>query len=207
VPRPPHCAGDAAREAFRRDLHQAAERVFSEKGFAAAKMTDIAGEAGVAVGTLYNYFQSKEEIFHEIFAARSGEFMAALMPALRASSPIEQLSELVRRALGYLDQNAALFALFVERGAHAEYDLERVGGQTVDDEYQRFLRLLASVLRKAVAAGELRSDVSVPTMVATLSGALNGATYAWLKRRRRGQLSVVADELLTLFLSGARASS
>lgn len=205
-PRPKPSARDAAREAFRRDLQLAAAQVFMAKGFAATKMIDIAAQAGVAVGTLYNYFPSKEEIFYEIFVARSGEFMAAVAPALTsASSPIEQLSDIVRRAFDYLEHNGALFALFVERGAHAEYDIERIGGKVVDREYLRFLRLLTNTLGQAVAAGQLRSDIPVPTMVAALSGAMNGATYAWLKRKRRGPLSEVADELLSLFLSGARA--
>ena len=43
-----------------------------------------------------------------------------------------------------------------------------------------------------------------PAMVAALSGAMNGATYAWLKKKRRGRLSAAADDLLTLFLDGAR---
>ena len=100
-----------------------------------------------------------------------------------------------------------MFAMFVERGAHAEFDLERIGGPVVDREYVRFLGLLDKTMRKAVARGQLRRDLPVPTMVAALSGAMNGATYAWLKRRRRGRLVAVADELLTLFLSGARAPS
>jgi TetR/AcrR family fatty acid metabolism transcriptional regulator len=49
-----------ARDAFRAGLCEAAERVFARAGFQATKMTDIARAGGVAVGTLYNYFDSKE---------------------------------------------------------------------------------------------------------------------------------------------------
>ena len=195
---------ETARDAFRASLREAAERVFVRSGFHAAKMNEIAAAAGVAVGTLYNYFESKEEIFAEIFVTRSHDLHARLAPALAAESPLERLSLTVRTCFDYMDRHGALFALFVERGGTAEYDLQRLGGDVCEAEYARFLRLLSQVIEAAVEAGELRRDIAAATMVATLSGAMNGATYAWLKRRRRGRLSAVADDLLKLFLSGAR---
>lgn len=198
---------ETARDAFREGLREAAEREFARAGFHATKMTDIAQAAGVAVGTLYNYFGSKEEIFREIFVARSCDLHARLAPALSAPSPIERLSEVVRTSFEYMDRHGALFAMFVERGGQAEYDLQRLGGDVCEAEYQRFLRILLELVQAAQEAKELRRDVSAAAMVATLSGAMNGATYAWLKRRRRGRLSAAADELLTLFLSGARGTS
>lgn len=174
-------------------------------GFQATKMAEIARAAGVAVGTLYNYFESKEVIFEEILAERGADFRASLEPALRIRSPLERLAAVVHSSLEYLEQHAALFAILVERGGVAEYDLERLGGDCAERDYVQFLDTLSGVVRAAVEAGELRRDIPVPTMVAALSGAMNGATYAWLKRKRRGRLSAVADDLLTLFLAGARA--
>ena len=198
---------ETARDAFRSSLRASAELVFTRAGFHATKMSDIARGAGVAVGTLYNYFGSKQEIFQEIFVERSRDFHARLEPALQEHSPCARLARVVHTSLEYIDRHGALFAMFVERGGNAEYDLERIGGEVVDAEYQRFLRLLSQLIEAAVEVGELRADVSATTMVAALSGAMNGATYAWLKRRRRGRLSAAGDDLLTLFLSGARSTS
>jgi AcrR family transcriptional regulator len=197
---------ETARDAFRNSLREAAERVFVRSGFVTAKMTDIAAVAGVAVGTLYNYFDSKEEIFAEIFLVRSRELHDRLQPGLATPDPLARLESTVRTCFEYMDRHGALFALFVERGGTAEYDVQRLGGDVCEAEYTRFLRLLTDVVEAAVAAGELRRDVPVATIVALLSGAMNGAVYAWLKRRRRGRVSAVVDDLLKLFLSGARPS-
>src|SRR5260221_3876287 len=51
----------------RRDLLDAAIRVFARKGFHAARVGDIAEEAGVAHGLLYHYFRSKEDVLETIF--------------------------------------------------------------------------------------------------------------------------------------------
>jgi AcrR family transcriptional regulator len=194
----------AAREAFRADLRLAAERVFADKGFVATKMIDVAREAGVAVGTLYNYFPSKETIFEELCATRSADFHARLLETGKGEPPLARLQLLVRSVLDYIDEHGALFAVFVERGGTAEYDIERIGGSATERSHERFLRLLESTIAAAVEARQLRSDVPVASMASLLSGALNGATYAWLKRRRRGRLSDAADDLISLFLHGAR---
>jgi AcrR family transcriptional regulator len=199
--RTPH---DAAREAFRSDLRLAAERVFAQKGFAATKMNDIAREAKVAVGTLYNYFPSKEHIFSELCTVLGSAFYAQLGASLSVLSPLAKLEQFVRTSLDYIDQHGALFALFVERGAVAEVDIPRVGGSELAAQHQRFLSLLETIVQGAVAAGELREDVPVGTMLAVLSGAMNGATYAWFTHRFDGRLSDVASDLLSLFLTGAR---
>jgi AcrR family transcriptional regulator len=199
-------ARESARIAFRASLRAAAEHVFVRAGFQATKMADIARQGGVAVGTLYNYFESKEVIFEEILASRGAEFLATLTPTLQIRSPLDRLRAIVHGTLDYIDQHSALFAILIERGGVAEYDLQRLGGDLTEREYACFLGHLGDCLRAAAQSGELRNDIAVPTMVAALSGAMNGATYAWLKRnKRRGRLSVVADDLLTLFLAGARA--
>jgi AcrR family transcriptional regulator len=205
VRKTPAKARETARLAFRASLRDAAEQVFARGGFQATKMADIAREAGVAVGTLYNYFESKEVIFEEILGTRAAEFLAKLEPTLEIRSPLERLRAIVFGALEYIDEHSAMFAILVERGGVAEYDLQRLGGDLTERQYESFLGQLGDCLRSAVQARELRRDIAVPTMVAALSGAMNGATYAWLKRKRRGRLSAVADDLVTLFLAGARA--
>lgn len=197
----------AARTAFRTEVRLAAERVFSEKGFGATKMADIAAEAGVGVGTLYNYFANKEEIFEEIFAGRSEEFHALIEQATHGKPPLEQVGAIIRTSMAYLEEHGALFAMFFERGGIGEVDIERIGGKVLDAGYTRFLNRLELAMRAAVDAGELRSDIPMATMVAVLSGARNGAVYSWLKGQRRGHLPDMTENLLKLFLSGARAQS
>jgi AcrR family transcriptional regulator len=195
-------AKERARNAYRAGILEVAEQVLLRSGFHATKMTDVARAAGVAVGTLYNYFESKERIFEEILTARCMEMRASLEQALQGGSPREKVAILVRTTLDNLERNGALFAMMLERGGVAEYDIERLVGQLAQQEYQRYLALFEQILEAGVEAGELRRDIAVSTMVAVLSGAMNGAAYAWLQRKRRGNLSALADDLLELFFSG-----
>ncbi|HEX7480125.1 MAG TPA: TetR/AcrR family transcriptional regulator [Polyangiales bacterium] len=202
-PKRPRSARDNARTAYRQSLLVAAEQVFVSSGFLNTKMTDIATAAGVAVGTLYNYFDSKEAIFEAIMAERSTAFRAELTPLLALPDPLERLRQVVRTACQHVSDNGTLFMLFLERGAASELDMERVGGMPMRLEYDRFLAVLHEAIQGAIDAGVLRSDVPANLQVAMLSGGMNGAFYAWFKRKRRGPIQSIADDLLTLFLSGA----
>ena len=81
-----------AQEDKRRLLLQAAVRVFARKGYHAARISDIAEEAGVAYGLLYHYFDSKEEVLRNVFR----ETWRALIATIKSveegdDSPRDQL--------------------------------------------------------------------------------------------------------------------
>jgi AcrR family transcriptional regulator len=196
-------ARDSARTAYRESLLVAAEQVFVGKGFLTTKMIDIARAGGVAVGTLYNYFDSKEEIFKAIMAERSAAMMAELTPLLALPDPIECIRQVVHAALRQVSDNGTLFMMLVERGGVSEFDMERLGGASMRLEYDRFIAALQGAIQHAIDAGALRADVAAGVQASMLSGGMNGALYAWFRRKRRGPIQSVADDLLKLFLSGA----
>lgn len=196
-------ARQEARGAYRGAIVAAAERVFARSGFYETKMAEIAREAGVGVGTLYNYFESKDVIFGEIVVVRQAEFDRTVQAAAVAGDPLERLRQIVESSLSYLDQHGALLAIFEERGAVNECDVERLAGPRVARGYERLLALMEKNIRAAVKAKCIRADVDTRLLVAMLSGAMNGATYAWMKRGRRGRLASVTGELMELFFQGA----
>jgi TetR/AcrR family fatty acid metabolism transcriptional regulator len=197
-------AREEARGTFREAIVSAAERVFARSGFYETRMTDVAKEAGVGVGTLYNYFESKELIFSEILAVRHEEFMRTIRSAAVADDPVLRVKQIVEAALSCLESQGELLTVIMERGAIGEFDMERIAGPKAARGYAEFLETLEKNIRAAVRAKRLRSDIDPRLTVAMLSGAMNGAIYAWLKRGRKGRLSLVTDELFELFLEGAR---
>ena len=64
-------AGRAVVTDKREAILRAAVKVFAQKGYFNSKVADIAGEAGIADGTVYLYFKSKDEILHSIFGSTS----------------------------------------------------------------------------------------------------------------------------------------
>jgi AcrR family transcriptional regulator len=90
-----------AKAAARRDaILEAALDEFSARGFAAARLEDVAKRAGVAKGTIYLYFADKEALFQELVRFQIGPVMRALSAALASELPLQ----------GLIDQAIELFA-------------------------------------------------------------------------------------------------
>jgi len=101
----------------RRQLLVAARRVFERDGFLAARITDIAEEAGVAHGSFYTYFTSKEEIFREVFLDVQATILER--PELRDidHDPWSVIEAANRRYLEVYRDNAALLAVWEQVAA------------------------------------------------------------------------------------------
>ena len=144
------------KEARPQEILDAALAVFAEKGFAAAKLEEIAKRAGVSKGTIYLYFESKEAVFkaliQERLASRVGGF-AELLNDYQGSSA-ELLAQLIR-GFGMIMSTSDLVVLpkmvMAEAGNFPE--LARVYREEVID---KGLALLGEVIERGVRRGEFR---------------------------------------------------
>ncbi len=188
----------AATDVYRRAILDAAEKVFGEKSFAHAKIADVAREAGMASGTLYNYFDSKEQVFESLCEARSEELLGRFDAVSKAeSSPVERLVELVRACLQHVEEHRAMVAIFLELGmTEAAPSAQR---------HDRFVRHFERTMREAIVADIFRRDYQVGDLVAFLTGAMKGYIRAWIVAGGRKGLAAKAPSIVEIFLRGAVA--
>jgi AcrR family transcriptional regulator len=145
------------KEARPAEIIDAAIDVFAEKGFAAAKLDDVAKRAGVAKGTLYRYFETKDEMFRAVVQQA---LAVRLQETERAASPFEgSLADFVRmlleRAAGRLgDSRFPAVARMVLAESRAFPDLAAVWH---DQLIARMLALIAGMVAKAQVRGEARA--------------------------------------------------
>src|SRR5215510_11425914 len=91
-----HSAADRGAGDKRERILTAAERIFARHGFFAAKVSDVAKEAGVADGTIYLYFKSKDDLLISLFERRMQQVNDMLRGAVaKVKSPREQLRAFV----------------------------------------------------------------------------------------------------------------
>src|SRR5258707_13600463 len=111
---PPDKADRAAGDKRERIL-DASERIFARHGFFAARVTEIAKEAGVADGTIYLYFKSKDDLLISLFESRMKQVNDALRAAIAEAPPRRQLHAFIHPYLQPVhDQPAAAEVLTIE---------------------------------------------------------------------------------------------
>ena len=173
------------REERRQALAAAAAEVFAEKGFAGARIIDVAERAGVGKGTVYEYFRSKEELFFAVFERMSREEHARLGAEMDRDAPAaERLASLVRSMVADAVAQADLYGLTFELWSGCSHETygERLRAAFAD-LYRDFRGHLAALVREGQAAGELRAGLDPEGLAAAIVGAIDalGLQY-WVDR-------------------------
>jgi TetR/AcrR family transcriptional regulator, fatty acid metabolism regulator protein len=193
----PETAPPPKREAILR----AAIDVFAERGFFNAQVADVARGAGVAAGTVYLYFRSKDEILISIFERGMKEALAEgrqLVAEVR--DPRERLRRFARMHLSRIgrDRNAAV-VFQVELRQSTKF-MERFSATLLRD----YLGLIRDAIADGQRDGLLRAEIKPTVAAKMLFGALDEMATNWILSKRRYILEADADAVVDLFLNGAR---
>ncbi len=171
--------GKTDRVAKRRsDIIIAASRVFDANGYAATTMDAVAAEAGVAKGSLYNYFPSKHSLFVQVFTTALGEDeQANEMLLTQPISASEKLTRHVDFWFSRLEHYKRIGGLVLEFWANAARD-DREGpiAGIFQQMYSRWHGRISAIIAEGVASGEFLSDVNIPAAAISILAATDGVT-------------------------------
>ncbi|HEV2708182.1 MAG TPA: TetR/AcrR family transcriptional regulator [Pyrinomonadaceae bacterium] len=186
----------------REAILRAATHVFARNGYFNSKVADIARVAGVADGTVYLYFKSKEEILRSVFERNTSEAIAEGRDELaKIEDPREKLRRIARHHLERLGADRDLAVVFqVELRGSTKF-LEEFSAAGLAE----YLRLIREVFEEGQRAGQFRKDLNAKLVAKILFGALDEMATNWILSKRRYKLAPMADEVLDIFLNGVTA--
>jgi AcrR family transcriptional regulator len=196
---------DQARQVYRDAILEAAEQVFGRRGFSGTRMADVAKAAGLATGTLYNYFANRNELLGSLVAQRSDELLGEMRAAEEetASRPAcEQLGHMVRTAFLHFEAHRALFAVFLEPAGISGKSMASIGRSCIQAQ-REYHGVFAGVLDRSRAEGAVRADVPQSLLLAHLLGSLHGMVKLWMSEPDADPLTDRAALVVELFLRGA----
>ena len=174
----------------RRELLDAAVRVFAEKGFHASRVGDIAEEAGVAHGLLYHYFESKDQVLEAVFHENWSLLVARIESVEETDEPaadqLRHISAIVLRTWLHLPD--VVRVVIQEFGRSPEL-AERIGELTLPiDAIQR-------VIMRGIERGEFRKDIDPRFAATVVYGSIDELLTGWvLGRLPAGEDDVAAAE-------------
>lgn len=190
-------------EARRGEILSAAECLFSKHGFFKTSMAEIAGAAQFAMGTVYRFFKSKEDIYISLVEAKVEELMSLLEERVsEANTATDKIQAILKVKLAFADKNRDFFRIYVSEWSGFEWTIKSAFGDRVWKRYLAQIQLVSDLVREGIRKGEFRKIDPEDTALA-FHGMLNSTIYIWTLQASPTESLVAKEELLgSLFLNG-----
>ncbi len=167
-----------AQEDKRRLLLDAAVRVFARKGYHAARVGDIAEEAGVAYGLLYHYFSSKEEVLRSVFRETWRALIATIESVERGEdTPREQLRKVAEILIRSWKRDPDLVRVLVLEVTRSQL----LAGEM--DEIVASFSVIQAIVERGQADGSVRGDLDARLASYVFYGAIDELLTGWVLGR------------------------
>jgi len=184
---------------------EAATRMFAQKGFFNTKVSEIANEAGVADGTIYIYFENKDDILISLFEEQMQTVLDNMVTQLESEDdPAEKLKTFALTHLRLIQKSKDMAEIIqVELRQSSKFMKEYE-----NRKFARYLDLIADIVREGQEQGLFDRNVIPGVAKRAFFGALDEMSRFWvLSSRKRYDIEVAADQISSFFLKGIQAEA
>ena len=183
----------------RERILRAAVDVFAEHGYFNAKVSQIAKSAGVADGTIYLYFDGKEDLLITIFREHVRNYLRSLEQLLaNVNRAEERLRIAVRHHLEALGRDRTLAVVMQVELRHSLKFMSLFSLQEVAD----YLNVIRRIVEYGQAEGSFRRNVHPQLVAKSVFGILDEMVTSWILSEKVYDLSASSDQIADLILTG-----
>ncbi|HEV7920759.1 MAG TPA: TetR/AcrR family transcriptional regulator [Thermoanaerobaculia bacterium] len=183
----------------RERILRAAVDVFARNGYFNAKVSEIAKAAGVADGTIYLYFDGKEDLLVTIFREHTRNYLVSLEQQLKdISRPEERIRVAIRHHLETLGRDRALAVVSQVELRHSLKFMNLFSQMEVAD----YLGMIRKIVEHGQAEGVFRRNLHPALVAKSVFGILDEMVTSWILSEKEHALSDQADQIADLILTG-----
>lgn len=191
-------------EEKRQRILEGAIRAFAAGGFYRTRVSDVAREAGVADGTIYLYFEGKDDLLAQIFEQSLERFWIRGEDYLLASdAPDQQLCRLVELHLRFMGEDRNLATVFQVDLRHSSHFLGDISRRI----FRRHLERVAAIVSLGQERGLFESELTALEAAKMIFGVLDQIVTSWVLSRRNYRLESMARPAQRFLLGGLGASN
>ncbi len=183
----------------RERILRAAIDVFAQSGYFNAKVSEIARAAGVADGTIYLYFDGKEDLLVSIFRDHTRNYLQSLERDLaNVNRPEERIRIAIRHHLETLGRDRALAIVAQVELRHSLKFMALLSHQEIAD----YLNILRKIVEQGQAEGTFRRNLHPQLVAKAVFGILDEMVTSWVLSEKDSALVDQADQVAELVLTG-----
>lgn len=189
--------------ARRSEILGAAERLFASKGFHNTTMAEIAQESEFAIGTLYQFFKNKEDLYYTMVIEKLDLLYSSIGNNVhRFRDSLKKIEGLIKTQLSFFQDNRDFFAIFIKERGSLEATVNEDFGEVLRQKYLSFIDLVVDVMLEGIRQSKLK-DLDAREMAWALLGIINSFVFQWIINPQKVSLVSKSVVIMDLFLRGA----
>jgi len=187
----------------RREMLDTALDLFSQKGYHNVSMQEIAEKAEFAMGTLYKFFQSKEDLYKTMVLERCNDFEEAFGHAMALSDDeAEKLHHYVRLRSKWFRDNLPFVRLFLAESRGVSFNLKAGMDGEVKSRYYDFLQRLSAIFASGIESKRFKKIAEPYYLAVALDSAIDVSLLLWLDAPERHPFPEEPEAILNIFFKG-----
>jgi len=187
----------------RREMLTAAIKLFSEKGYHSVSMQEIAKKSEFAIGTLYKFFQNKEDLYKSIIIEQADIFHEALTKALEEEDgEIEKLRKYVQVKGTVFMDNVSVVRLYFAETKGASFNIKAGLDKEIRENYERLLQELALIFETGIQKKKFQKIAEPYQLAVSLDSLTNAFLHLWLEAPEKHPYPDDPDVILDILCKG-----
>ena len=181
------------------NIIEAAVKIIAQNGYHNSQVSKIAREAGVADGTIYLYFQNKEDILISVFNNKMSQFINHIREKTeQIEEPLDKLKNLIRLHFSSLeaDRNLALVTQIELRQSNPSIR------EAISEIIRQYYILIEDILKMGIDKGVIKKDLDVKLARKMIFGSLDEVVTCWVLSKKQYKLTDSVDSLFLLLVNG-----
>jgi TetR/AcrR family transcriptional regulator len=187
----------------RQEILTAALSLFSEKGYHSVSMHEIAKKAEFAIGTLYNFFENKEDLYKALVLEQSDMFERALTKGIEdPGDEVEKLKNYIRSKSEWLRSNLSFVRLFLAERRGASFNIKANLDETMRNRHYAFMKKLAAIIEKGIKRKRFKEIADPFYLAVAIDNTLDAFLLLWIDSPERYSYPEDPDVILDIFFKG-----
>ncbi len=186
----------------RRKIMKAAEKVFAKRGFQGATIQEIALEAELSVGTIYNFFSGKDALYSVILISHLDEMREKVLQHI---TPIINVKERLKAMLFFqselIEKNRNFFIIFFRDQSRLPWTPAKDPDKEVSMRYERFLNTLQDIFEEGIEKGIFK-PLPPEDLAEAWGGLCHAFFFKWLTEKSKWPLKSKVMTIYEIFMNG-----
>ncbi len=188
----------------RAEILEEAEKIFASKGFHSATMAEIAQASGFASGTLYQFFDGKENLYASMIMEKLDRMYGEIQEAVaEAHGTVRKLEALVQSHFRFVELNIPFWKILI-RAETVTYSEENASlKEDIINRYFEHNQFIGKIIKEGIRMKYFKS-IDPHAMACALNGIMSSFKFIYIIQPEEGSLTGKVPVVLDIFLRGVK---